>query len=133
MREEPEREPCPLCPRVEVLPMPEPIPRPMRFLFSFAFLGARRLERLRIAIVSSLNAGGLVGPATRMWLVLRYGCRSVAGLLHQNQMHCPAASALSGLCTDGRAPSPRKLFYDADEMGNLCDHATDGWGVFTLD
>jgi hypothetical protein len=34
-------------------------------LFSFAFLGARRLERLRIAIVSSLNAGGLVGPATR--------------------------------------------------------------------
>src|SRR5467141_1052157 len=37
--------------------MPEPIPRPMRFLFSFAFSGARRLERLRIAIVSSLNAG----------------------------------------------------------------------------
>src|SRR5712671_5142721 len=59
MREEPDREPWPLCPRVEVLPMPEPIPRPMRFLFSFAFLGARRLERLRIAIVSSLNAGGL--------------------------------------------------------------------------
>src|SRR5271163_344150 len=56
MSEEPEREPCPLCPRVEVLPMPEPIPRPTRFLFSFAFLGARRLERLRIAIVSSLNA-----------------------------------------------------------------------------
>src|ERR1700733_388004 len=56
MREEPEREPWPLCPLVEVLPMPEPIPRPMRFLFSFAFLGARRLERLRIAIVSSLNA-----------------------------------------------------------------------------
>src|SRR5271163_1182860 len=56
MSEEPEREPCPLCPRVEVLPIPEPIPRPIRFLFSFAFLGARRLERLRIAIVSSLNA-----------------------------------------------------------------------------
>src|SRR5277367_1882096 len=51
MREDPEREPWPLCPRVEVLPIPEPIPRPMRFLFSFAFLGARRLERLRIAIV----------------------------------------------------------------------------------
>src|SRR3984957_6368493 len=61
MRLEPEREPWPLWPRVEVLPMPEPIPRPTRFLFSLAFLGARRLERLRIAIcVSSLNAGGLV-------------------------------------------------------------------------
>src|ERR1700722_15466626 len=68
-----------------------------------------------------------------MWLVLRYGCRSVTGLLHQNQMHCPAASALSGLCTDGRAPSPRQLFYDADEMGDLGDHATNGWGVFALD
>src|SRR6476660_9843020 len=42
---EPERERCPLCPRVEVLPMPEPIPRPTRFLFEFAFLGARKLER----------------------------------------------------------------------------------------
>src|ERR1700722_18718899 len=51
MRDEPDREPCPLCPRVEVLPMPEPIPRPTRFLFSFAFFGARRLERLRIAML----------------------------------------------------------------------------------
>src|SRR6266851_856747 len=49
--DEPEREPWPLWPRVEVLPMPEPMPRPTRFLFSFAFLGARRLERLRIAIL----------------------------------------------------------------------------------
>src|ERR1017187_2700577 len=52
--EDPEREPWPLWPRVEVLPMPEPIPRPTRFLFSFAFLGARRLERLRIAILCCL-------------------------------------------------------------------------------
>src|SRR5438874_2973568 len=51
MRDEPEREPWPLWPRVAVLPIPEPIPRPTRFLFSFAFLGGRRLERLRIAIV----------------------------------------------------------------------------------
>src|SRR5579885_986349 len=42
---EPERERCPLCPRVEVLPMPDPIPRPTRFLVEFAFLGARRFER----------------------------------------------------------------------------------------
>src|SRR5436305_2745871 len=55
---EPERERWPLWPRVEVLPMPEPIPRPTRFLLSFAFFGARRLERLRIAIVfPRYNAG----------------------------------------------------------------------------
>src|SRR5947208_10662076 len=42
---DPERERCPLCPRVEVLPMPEPIPRPTRFLLEFAFLGARKFER----------------------------------------------------------------------------------------
>jgi hypothetical protein len=27
------------------LPMPEPIPRPTRFLFEFAFFGARKFER----------------------------------------------------------------------------------------
>src|SRR5216684_8352960 len=42
---EPLRERWPLCPRVEVLPMPEPIPRPTRFLFSDAFFGARMFER----------------------------------------------------------------------------------------
>src|SRR5580698_8029581 len=42
---EPLRERWPLWPRVEVLPMPEPMPRPTRFLFSAAFLGARMLER----------------------------------------------------------------------------------------
>src|ERR1035437_2512456 len=59
--EEPEREPWPLVPRVAVLPMPEPMPRPTRFLFSFAFLGARRLERLRIAISCFLA----ITPAAR--------------------------------------------------------------------
>src|SRR6202522_4079401 len=53
---EPARERCPLCPRVEVLPIPDPIPRPTRFLPVFAFLGARKLERF-FDIVSSLNAG----------------------------------------------------------------------------
>src|SRR4029077_2029688 len=42
---EPLRERWPLCPRVEVLPMPEPMPRPTRFLFSDAFFGARTFER----------------------------------------------------------------------------------------
>src|ERR1700758_2035585 len=51
---DPVREPCPLCPRVEVLPMPEPIPRPTRFLLLFAFFGALRLERF---MMSSLYAG----------------------------------------------------------------------------
>ena len=54
IRLEPERDPWPLWPRVEVLPMPEPIPRPTRFLFSFAFFGAFRLERFS-AMISSLT------------------------------------------------------------------------------
>src|SRR5690606_6615013 len=29
----PDREPAPLCPRVEVPPRPDPVPRPTRFLF----------------------------------------------------------------------------------------------------
>src|ERR1700677_1517337 len=45
IRLEPERDPWPLWPRVEVLPMPEPIPRPTRLRPVFAFLGARRLDR----------------------------------------------------------------------------------------
>src|SRR6202047_1858048 len=104
MREEPEREPWPLCPRVEVLPMPEPIPRPMRFLFSFAFLGARRLERLRIAIVSSLNAGEAA------YALRRLACNF----------------ALTGVVLLRRL---RGLVYVTNEMGNFCDHATDGWCV----
>src|ERR1700677_1637202 len=55
---EPERERCPLCPRVEVLPMPEPIPRPTRFLPVFAFLGARRLERFfAITVLAQRRSG----------------------------------------------------------------------------
>jgi len=46
---EPLRERWPLCPRVDVLPMPEPIPRPTRFLPEFAFFGARIFDRFIIA------------------------------------------------------------------------------------
>src|ERR1700691_2365990 len=42
---EPVREPWPLCPRVEVLPMPDPMPRPTRLLPVLAFLGARKFDR----------------------------------------------------------------------------------------
>src|ERR1700761_6510668 len=62
---EPERERCPLWPRVDVLPIPDPIPRPTRFLPLFAFLGARKFERF-FDILSSLNAG-LVQPTRIVW------------------------------------------------------------------
>src|SRR5439155_16222297 len=42
---EPVRERCPLCPRVDVLPMPDPIPRPTRLRFSVAFFGARIFDK----------------------------------------------------------------------------------------
>src|SRR5208337_1946454 len=41
----PVRDHCPLCPRVEVLPMPDPMPRPTRFFFSVDFLGARIVDK----------------------------------------------------------------------------------------
>src|SRR5204862_5622539 len=46
---EPLRERWPLWPRVEVLPMPDPMPRPTRFLPSDAFFGARIFERFIIS------------------------------------------------------------------------------------
>src|ERR1700753_1848811 len=55
IRLEPEREPWPLWPRGEVLPMPEPIPRPTRLRPVLAFRGARRLDRF-FAMISSLIA-----------------------------------------------------------------------------
>src|SRR6202041_2333697 len=45
IRLEPVRDPWPLWPRVEVLPMPEPIPRPTRLRPVFALRGARRFDR----------------------------------------------------------------------------------------
>src|SRR5882757_299587 len=45
IRRIPVRERCPLCPRVDVLPMPEPMPRPTRLRFSDAFFGARMLDK----------------------------------------------------------------------------------------
>src|ERR1019366_5635671 len=41
----PDRDHCPLCPRVEVFPMPDPMPRPTRFFFSVALGGARIVDK----------------------------------------------------------------------------------------
>src|SRR5208283_5390541 len=49
---EPVRERCPLCPRVEVLPMPDPMPRPTRLRFVVAFFGARMFDKF----ISKLSA-----------------------------------------------------------------------------
>src|SRR5689334_19604318 len=56
---DPERERWPLWPRVEVLPMPDPMPRPTRFLLEFAFLGARKFERFIMfsAVMEQTRAG----------------------------------------------------------------------------
>src|SRR6476646_5941988 len=52
---EPLRERWPLWPRVEVLPIPEPMPRPTRFLFSEALRGLRIVERFIGFQVSSFQ------------------------------------------------------------------------------
>src|SRR5271157_5623803 len=52
MMREPLRDLWPLWPRVEVLPMPEPIPRPTRLRFSVAFRGARKLLRFILYLSS---------------------------------------------------------------------------------
>src|SRR2546423_14344252 len=53
---EPERERWPLCPRVEVLPMPEPMPRPTRFLLAVEPFGALSVDRFIGKILNSLSA-----------------------------------------------------------------------------
>src|SRR5579864_7937057 len=55
---EPVRERWPLCPRVEVLPMPEPIPRPTRLRFSDAFFGARIFDKF-INTLSSVSSSAM--------------------------------------------------------------------------
>src|SRR5215813_2299682 len=65
---EPEREPWPLWPRVDVLPMPLPIPRPTRLRLAVAPFGGRNVERF-VGTVGSLYrslAIILARPATRL-------------------------------------------------------------------
>jgi hypothetical protein len=54
---EPLRERCPLWPRVEVFPIPDPMPRPTRFRFSDDFFGARMLDKFML--FSKTNYGPL--------------------------------------------------------------------------
>jgi hypothetical protein len=51
---EPLRERCPLWPRVEVFPMPDPMPRPTRLRFSDDFFGARMFDKF-MSVFSSFN------------------------------------------------------------------------------
>src|SRR5579859_1099195 len=46
IRRDPERDPWPLWPRVDVLPIPLPIPRPIRLRFAVAPFGGLNVERL---------------------------------------------------------------------------------------
>src|SRR6516225_6570575 len=76
---EPLRERCPLCPRVDVLPMPEPMPRPTRFLPAFAFFGARILDKFIKALGSRLSAFNH-GALTAEKLIANSRFRPGAGL-----------------------------------------------------
>src|SRR5262249_42864739 len=68
---EPERDPCPLWPRVEVLPMPLPMPRPTRLRLAVAPLGGRNVDKFVGTVVFSLVAACFYcsSQATRLpWL-----------------------------------------------------------------
>src|SRR6266851_3178901 len=72
---EPLRERWPLWPRVDVLPMPEPMPRPTRFLFSLALRGARTFERF-------INPALVILETIASADVLLHNLQQVRHLLH---------------------------------------------------
>src|SRR5579875_1467195 len=99
IRLEPERDPCPLWPRPDVLPVPDPMPRPMRFLFRFAFFGARRLERFIVVLAQRPPE---FHRRTRMFLgVTGYGLRF----------------------DDPVTRGPLTLFHNPHQVRNRLDHA----------
>src|SRR5215475_12636069 len=61
-RREPERDPCPLWPRVEVLPIPLPMPRPTRLRLAVAPLGGRKVERFVGTVFSFFATSVLCFP-----------------------------------------------------------------------
>src|SRR5579863_5576012 len=63
----PVRERWPLCPRVEVLPIPEPMPRPTRLRPVFACFGARKFDRCFAMILLALAPAAMV-PRCRLAL-----------------------------------------------------------------
>src|SRR5215472_12044278 len=64
------RERWPLCPRADVLPMPEPMPRPTRLRFSEDFFGARMLDRFMILILS-ISGNQFIAEGIALTLSLR--------------------------------------------------------------
>src|ERR1700748_3768 len=69
---EPLRERCPLWPRAEVFPMPDPIPRPTRFFFSDDFFGARSCDKFMtfLGLLNDLDQVGHFGHhAANGWCV----------------------------------------------------------------
>src|SRR5258708_15683706 len=74
---EPVRERCPLCPRVEVLPMPDPMPRPTRLRFSVDFFGARIFDKFMARFL-------LLNDLDQMWHLGDHAadCRIVGALNH---------------------------------------------------
>src|ERR1700683_2554707 len=62
---EPERDLWPLWPRVEVLPMPDPMPRPTRLRPVLAFLGARKFDRFFAIVFLAVAPERLIPPDSR--------------------------------------------------------------------
>src|SRR3978361_197386 len=100
--------------------MPEPIPRPTRFLFSFAFLGARRLLRLS-AMISSLTPTLMVDSHADL------GGKSPVTI---RSCDVTAEAATYRFPPDGESG---KLVYVTDEVRNLLHHAADRRCVFAFD
>ena len=76
---EPLRERCPLWPRVEVLPMPEPMPRPTRLRFSVAFFGARIFDKF----ISKLSVSAAAFSHELDALETDAAAHTASRLLHQ--------------------------------------------------
>src|SRR5579864_4036823 len=93
----PDRDLAPFVPRAAVLPWPEPIPRPTRFLGCFAPFGGRNLFN-DIGSISSLQSSRRFPPSTvTRWRTFRIRPR-VAGV-----------STTSTVCRIRRRPSPRSV------------------------
>src|SRR5579863_8160671 len=95
---DPVRERCPLCPRVDVLPIPEPMPRPTRLRFSVAFFGARMFDKFITSFVETLLATSCPRPRKSCRRPRRSKLRLYKMLLHKlHQMRHLGYHATNGL------------------------------------
>src|SRR5260370_31965330 len=121
IRRAPERERWPLWPRVDVLPMPEPMPRPTRFLFSLALRGARTFERFinpALVILETIaSADVLLHNLQQVRHLLHHaadGCRVLAlqYLVQARETQSPDHAPVFLRSTDGRAhPLDADFFF----------------------